>query len=338
MIETFSLENCGPIASVSWPLSPYINLIIGENGTGKSLLLKTLYAVVRSMEFYQRGNDTRTFSQILGEKLRGTFQLEQVGDLVRKGGDRLRFEGNIDNQTIYFSFTPSAVQGVGEVSRLIRPRSDALSIFLQPKEILSLTPIVKRSRLQDQIFGFDDTYLDLAIALEGTPTQGRTHDNLAQARRQLSSLYNGRLEQKGEEWVFKQGNARYSIHMTAEGIKRLAIIDRLIGNRSLSPGSILFIDEPEATLHPQAVVNFMEILHLLAQQDIQVIMASHSYFVLKALHIIASREQVDFQILSLQKDGDYETANLREEIPDNPIIDQSIDLYEREVAVEIALA
>lgn len=336
MIENFILENCGPLTHVEWSLSPAINLIIGENGTGKSLLLKTLYAVVRSMEFYERGNDIRTFPQILGEKLRGVFQLKQVGDLVKKGSDRLRFEARIEDQTVFFSFTPSAVQGAGEVSKLIHPRSDVDSIFLPPKEILSLTPIIKKSRLQDQIFGFDDTYLDLAIALEGKPTQGKMHSNLVQARQKLTKLYEGRLEQSGEDWLFRQGNARYSIHITAEGIKRLAIIDRLIGNRSLSPRSILFIDEPEATLHPQAVVEFMEILHLLAQQGVQIILASHSYFVLKALHVIAAREQVDFHILSLQKDGTYETANLREEVPDNPIVDQSITLYESEVAVEMA--
>jgi len=41
--------------------------------------------------------------------------------------------------------------------------------------------------------------------------------------------------------------------VTAEGIKKIAILDTLLGNRYLDTSSIVFIDEPEAALHPQAV-------------------------------------------------------------------------------------
>ncbi|MEZ4659687.1 MAG: AAA family ATPase [Caldilineaceae bacterium] len=255
---------------------------------------------------------------------------------MRKGADRLAFEGLIDDQKIHFSFSPSAARNVGDASKIVNPRRDTLALFLPPKEILSLTPIIKRSRLQDQLFGFDDTYLDLAIALEGEPTKGRTHANLAQARRMLSDLFSGRLEQSGDGWKFRDGNAQYSIHVTAEGIKRLALIDRLIGNRSLTSGSVLFIDEPEAMLHPKAIIDFMEILHLLSSQNIQVFMASHSYFVLKALYVIAKRESLNIQILSLSAAREPTISNLAEEMPDNPIIDESIALYEKELDAEMA--
>jgi energy-coupling factor transporter ATP-binding protein EcfA2 len=335
MIKEFDLENCGPLGKIRWRVSPKINLVIGENGTGKSFLLKIIYAVLRSTEQYQRGDESSRFAQILGDKLRGTFQLEQIGDLVKKGTDRLRFECELEEQKISFSFSPRAVRGVGEISKIVKPRSDSLSLFLPPKEILSLTPIIKKSRLQDQIFGFDDTYLDLAIALEGEPSKGRTSDNLAEARKRLLELCKGKLEQSGESWVFREGHAKHPIHITAEGIKRLALIDRIIGNRSLTPGSVLFIDEPEATLHPKAVVTFMEILFLLATQDIQIFMASHSYFVLKSLYIIAKRECSHIQMLSLIGGSEYTITDLSEEMPDNPIIDESIKMYEREIDVEL---
>lgn len=334
MIHEFILENCGPIEKVRWCASPHINLIIGKNGAGKSILMKILYVTLRSTEAYQRGHSNDSFRQILGDKLRGTFQIEQVGDLVRKGTDRLRFECKLDNQKIHFSFSPSAVRGVGEVSEIIQPRS-TLSLFLPPKEILSLTAIIKRSRLQDQLLGFDDTYLDLAIALEGEPMKGKVHANLAKARQQLSTLFHGRLEQLGDSWQFSEGNAKHSIHITAEGIKRLALIDRLIGNRSLYPGSVLFIDEPEAMLHPHAIVEFMEILHLLAGQGIQIFLASHSYFVLKALYVIAKRESVNIQVLSLLDKSPFTIGNLSEGMIENPIIDESIAIYEKEIDVEL---
>ncbi len=335
-IQEFILENCGPLEKIHWCVSPNINLIIGENGTGKSLLLKILYAALRSTEAYQRGDDKRSFTQILGERLRGTFQLEQIGDLVRKGTDRLRFECKFEAQQVYFSFTPSAARGVREVSEIIETRANALSLFLPPKEILSLMAVIKKSRLQDQIFGFDDTYLDLAIALEGIPRQEKDiQSNFAQARNQLSEIYKGKVIRVGGNWLFKQGNTKYSIHTTAEGVKRLALLDILISNHSLTPGSVLFIDEPEAMLHPKAITGFMEILYLLSSQGTQIFMASHSYFVLKLLYIIAKRENLNIQVLSLTSNSQPTIENLREGIPDNPIIDESIALYERELDVEL---
>ena len=336
MIKGFVLENCGPIKRVKWKVSPNINLIIGPNGSGKSLLLKMLYVVTRATEGYQRGDDTRSFRQILNEKLQGTFQLEHIGDLVRKGNqNRLRCDCKLDEQQIYFSFTRSAEHGVGEVSKIITPRKDTISIFLPPKEILSLTSVIETSRLQARLFGFDDSYLDLVIATKRPPRKGNNYPDLVQARKELSKLLHGRLEGEDKRWIFKEGQIKHPIQITAEGTKRLALFDRLIGNRTLTPNSILFVDEPEATLHPLAVVAFMEILYLLSKSGIQVFLASHSYFVLKSLYIIAKRESINIQTLSFIDTSESTITDLHKEMPDNPIIDASIALYEDEIDVEL---
>lgn len=65
MIESFSLDNCGPVDHVEWSPGTGFNVVIGENDTGKTLLLKMLYDAVRSLEEYQRGNDNRTYRQVL---------------------------------------------------------------------------------------------------------------------------------------------------------------------------------------------------------------------------------------------------------------------------------
>ncbi len=334
-IQEFTLENCGPLEKIDWRVSPNINLIIGKNGTGKSLLLKILYAALRSTETYKRGDTESSFQQILSEKLRNTFSLNQIGDLVRKGSDRLRFKCKFEDQRVHFSFTPSAARSVRDVSESIKPRVNALSLFLPPKEILSLGGVIQKSRFQDQSSAFDDTYLDLAVALDDVPQEDGIHSNFVQVRDQLSEIYKGKVVRVGGNWQFKQGNANYSIHITAEGARRLALIDRLISNRSLTPSSVLFIDEPEAMLHPEAITAFMESLYLLSSQGTQIFMASHSYFVLKSLYIIAKRENLNIQVLSLKSNAQPTIENLMEDVPDNPIIDESIALYEREIDVEL---
>ena len=54
-ISEVQLKNFGMIENFSSSQFANINLIIGENGTGKTFLLKALYSAIRSLEEYRRG-------------------------------------------------------------------------------------------------------------------------------------------------------------------------------------------------------------------------------------------------------------------------------------------
>ena len=86
MLNNIKLNNFGPLTELNWPKLGQINLIIGENGTGKTFLLKALYCTMKTLEEYKRGDDQRRLEDILAEKLYWTFQPEKIGDLVTKGG------------------------------------------------------------------------------------------------------------------------------------------------------------------------------------------------------------------------------------------------------------
>jgi predicted ATPase len=118
--------------------------------------------------------------------------------------------------------------------------------------------------------------------------------------------------------------------VTAEGIKKIAILDTLLGNGYLSENSIIFIDEPEANLHPEMISKLLDIIAILAQHGIQFFIASHSYFVIKKLFLIAQEQQMSIPVLSYQN-NEWVQSDLKDDIPDNPIIDESIRLYEQEV-------
>lgn len=47
------------------------------------------------------------------------------------------------------------------------------------------------------------------------------------------------------------------------------MLDTLLGNRYLDKDSIVFIDEPESALHPTAIVEFLDIITVLAKSGIQ---------------------------------------------------------------------
>ncbi len=333
MIQDINIQNCGPIHNLELKTSAGFNVIIGENGRGKSLLLKTLYTAIKSIEEYQRGNDKRTFRQILDDKLKWTFQLKKIGDLVTKGeGKRFRYESNVDNEKVMFSFGQSAEKGVGDSVDPSQGRK-ANSVYLPAKEILSLDSIIRQSREIDMQFGFDDTYYDLVKAV-GKPTQqGKNWKSFADARKGLGDIIDGRVDFIDNEWFFIKGQSRYPISITAEGIKKIAIIDRLLGNRIITPQTVLFIDEPESALHPNAIVLYLDILNLIVEQGVQIFIATHSYFVIKKLQLIALKNKKSLPVVSLT-DTEVHSHDLLKGMPENPIVETSVSLYEQEIELD----
>jgi AAA15 family ATPase/GTPase len=333
MITSFELKNFGPIHQLKCDNLGHINLIIGGNGTGKTILLKALYSAIRTLEDYKRGNEPRNASEILAEKLYWTFEVEKIGDLVSKGVDEpLSFKFRIDDKEFCYGFGKDTTKIIQALENYVLPRGSN-SIFLPTKEVLSLYKIILESREVAKTFGFDDTYLDLARALRQPPKGGKNYQHFAASRKSLNDILDGKIEydEKAGRWQFKKGNQKFPIGVTAEGIKKISILDTLLGNRYLDPNSVIFIDEPESALHPSAISKFLDIIAMLAESGIQFFMASHSYFVIKKLFLISQKkDNLSIPIISAMDDY-WKIANLKEGLPENPIIDESIQLYKEEV-------
>jgi AAA15 family ATPase/GTPase len=334
MINRIKLNNFGPMDQLDWQKLGKINLIIGNNSSGKTFLLKAMYSAMRTLEEYKRGDDQRKASEILAEKLYWTFQPEKIGDLVSKQADSPLFlELTLDDKTFDYSFGKDTIKSISSVENHIGSRTSN-SIFLPAKEVLSLHNIILKSREQDKVFGFDDTYLDLARALRLPTTRGNNYPEFAQSRQQLDDMFGGKVDydESSGRWQFKKGKQKFPIGVTAEGIKKIALLDTLLGNRYLDKNSVVFIDELESALHPTAISKFIDILAILASCGIQFFIASHSYFVIKKLFLIAQEQKLSIPTLS--KDSDtWQQSNLLDEMPDNAIIEESIRLYKEEVGL-----
>ena len=336
MLTNVELDNFGPLKNIRWKNLSNVNLIIGANSSGKTFLLKALYCTMRTLEEYQRGNEQRSAAEILAEKLYWTFQTDKIGDLVTKSASGpLVCKVKVDVREFRYSFGKDTTKSISSLESHVPPR-DSNSVFLPPKEVLSLQNIILKSRDVDKDFGFDDTYYDLAKALRLLPTKGKNHAHFAKARTSLEDMFGGKVEfdSGSSRWQFKKGNQKFQIGATAEGIKKIAILDTLLGNRYLSKDSVVFIDEPEYALHPVAISKLVEIIVSLAEKGIQFFIASHSYFVVKALYLAAQEQGISVPVLSATDRG-WEVDDLREGMPDNPIIDESIRLYEQEVELTL---
>jgi AAA15 family ATPase/GTPase len=332
MITKLNLQNFGPLTKVEWKNLAQINLIIGGNGTGKTFLLKSLYTAMRTLEEYKRGSNPKSAAEILWDKLHWTYQADKIGDLVSKGAsEALSFQCWVDGNEFSYSFGKDTTKQIQSLENHVAPRSSN-SIFLPAKEVLSLQPIILRSRDTDQEFGFDDTYLDLARALGQSTQTGKNYEVFAKSRKNLESMLGGKIEydDNAKRWQFKKGNQRFPIGVAAEGIKKIAILDTLLGNRYLDPDSIVFIDEPESALHPAALSQLLDIVAELAKRGIQFFLASHSYFVIKKLYLISRENDTSVPVLAAN-DNDWLCADLKDGMPENAIINESIRLYKEEV-------
>lgn len=334
-ITKVSLNGYGIIPAFNGHNFSNINLFIGENGTGKTFLLKALYSATRAMEEYQRGDDIKPIGDVLAEKLRWTFQVERLGDMVtRSSSEGLNFDMSLGTDRISYQFSSSATSKIINVDAPDKNR-DANSIFIPAKEVLSLYSIVLKSREVDKSFGFDDTYYDLVKALRISPKRGKNYTAFSNSRKMLNDVIDGKVEydETSGKWFYKNNrNQKFSIGATSEGVKKISIMDRLLSNGYLNNQSIIFIDEIESALHPTAICQFLDMIAQIAtEMDLQFFISSHSYFVIKKLALIAKSNPGLVSCVSLSKNEAPSIYDLSEGMPDNSIIDASIDLYEKEL-------
>lgn len=333
MIQSILAENLGAIKKMEATNLGSINLVIGPNQSGKTFLLKALFASLKTIELYKRGRENRSDGEILSETLYWTFQSSELGGIVRNEESNLSFSMTSDKKEEFtFSFGADTTKEANIDSNTFSPRSSN-SVLIPAKEIVSIKDIILEAR-QNNLFGFEEPYSDLAKALSRTQ-KGKNYKSFSDARQNVGDMVGGRLvfNEEKKEWQFCDNKKRiYEINMTSEGVKKLSILDLLLGNRYLDDQSVVMIDEIEANLHPSLITRLLDTIVGLSQAGVQFFVSSHSYFVIKRLYIMAHKMEISIPVLSFN-DGECMVGDLRKEMPKNPIIDESINLYMDEISL-----
>ncbi len=107
----------------------------------------------------------------------------------------------------------------------------------------------------------------------------------------------------------------------ATGIKSFAVLQLLLKNRFLDESTLLIIDEPEAHLHPQWIIEYARIIVMLHKRlGVKFFLASHSTDMVSAIRYISEKEKclssVDFYIAEKDKgnSGKYRYISLEHDI------------------------
>lgn len=304
-------------AAIDW--SPGINVIVGENGTGKSQLLKLAYSAawVSAAQDKAARQTKEELQKRLADKLVAICRPEYLGRLVSRQQGRNRCDVGIEfvapSEASYsFSFATNARSEV-KLEQAPSAYLKAPPIFIPTREMLSIFPGFA-SVYENQHLEFDETYYDLAKALNGNARKKHVA-KVQQLIETLEKLMDGHIRlDAGRFYLFpnRNGTGKMEIPLVAEGLRKLAILAYLLINGSLQGRSTLFWDEPETNLNPKLMVRLAHALVELAEQGYQVVMATHSLFMLREIELaqMQRKARVPARFIGLALDG--ETVNVEQ--------------------------
>lgn len=134
----------------------------------------------------------------------------------------------------------------------------------------------------------------------------------------ISQIINGESLGKEEglfrdtKLVYKRNDgAVFDLDNCATGIKAFSILQLLLKNGFLQKDTLLIIDEPEAHLHPQWIVEYARMIVLLNKKiGVKFFIASHSTDMVSAIRYIAAKEKTEeklsFYLAEKSKETPYE--------------------------------
>ena len=103
------------------------------------------------------------------------------------------------------------------------------------------------------------------------------------------------------EILFRENDRNVPLALTATGVINLGVLALLIERKILDKESFVFIDEPEAHLHPAWQVVMAESLFDLAKGGAHVVIATHSIDMLKWLEVHAKKNPEDKELIALNQ-------------------------------------
>ena len=312
-----------------------INVFIGENGTGKTHILKVLYSACQATQ-------AQTTALKFNQKLVRVFRPDdlRIGRLVKRGdgaGNRnATLAVSTQNATLSLHFHTKSKSWDAEMEgeHKWEKQSDPLiSTFIPSKEILSNAQKLT-SAIDQSIIAFDDTYKDVIQMASVGVSRGRDSLIIQKYANILKSFGALAVEISDEAFYLKQGNqARLEFSLVSEGIRKIALLWQLVKNGTFAAGSVLFWDEPEANINPKHIPILVDMLLELQKDGVQIFIATHDYFFAKYLDVRKSvKNDIRYHALYMEDASvSCEQASDFEGLGNNAIINQSIDLYKEEI-------
>lgn len=286
MLTRIQFDKFTAFENLDVKFSPGINVFIGENGTGKTHILKAAYA---ACDFTVTGTS-------FALKLNNVFYPsgKKIGRLVNRiKGSReckmevSRIEDDNEAMSISIRFTnhttlPDKATVSGKVKAWQTKQLN--TVYIPVKDMMANAPGFK-SLYEKREIHFEEIYADIISKAFLPVIKGPMDRTRKRLIAMLQHAMEGTVTTRNEEFFMMGRDGTIEFTLLAEGYRKLGLLWLLIRNETLQSGSILFWDEPEANLNPRLLKAVVEILLELQRIGVQIFIATHDYVLLKELDL-----------------------------------------------------
>ncbi len=345
IITQLQLTNFTKFSDLTIDFSPRINVIIGENSSGKTHLLKAAYALCTGRSSFKNDakiDDDDLSNAVTAKLLKVFMPLDgRLGNIRRHGAGnsgnaQLQAEFASDKK-VRLSFHTNSKSVVMQ-DRTAYAQILPASVYIPTKEVLSIMEGLP-SLYTKFALSFDQTYADIFAWLELPPARpeqivGRTRWAMEEIEKRIGGRF---IFHGGGRVTFKAGDDEYSANDMAEGFRKAGMLLRLLETTAIQPGisGPLFWDEPETNMNPKLIRLLVDIVLEMSRMDQQIIIATHDYVMLKWFDLCAQKtDQIRFHtLLQNESTGEItvESVDSFSEIRPNAISNTYAELYDEDV-------
>lgn len=330
-VQRIQLENVTVFESLNLELSPGLNIFIGENGMGKTHIMKLIYSACKAVR-----HDVSFPQKMVRVFMPHEFNIRRLVSRSNHG-NTAKITVSTDDAEISMKFTTKTSRWDAEVKnedKWEKQLADLSCVFIPAKEILS-NGWHFESAVHVGNVEFDDTYVDVVAAAKIDISAGRDPRPRKKYLDILQKATDGKVLLEKDRFFLKQGSQKIEFSLVAEGIRKLALLWQLIKNGTLEGGSILLWDEPETNLNPRYIPTVVEMLLALQRDGVQVFVSTHDYFLIKYFEIKRNEKDL-IQYHSLYREGDKspiicESKDELDAVQHNSIQDTFIKMYKEEI-------
>lgn len=296
MITSLQVSNFTAFSEAKLDFGKHLNVIVGENGTGKTHVLKLAYSVLATN--WEEGSKptasvpTKSALQArLAEKLVNVFRPETLGRLTRRTQGRVRCDVQMTfvNNALDIAFG-FATQSKSDVAVGVLPTAwaDSAPAYLPTRELLTIYPGFV-SVYESHYLEFEETWRDTCLLLGRPLKKGIKEKRAKELLDPLAYAMGGVIElDKNGRFYFRDASGRLEMPLVAEGLRKLGMLTRLIATGALLDKGYLFWDEPEANLNARMIKLVARSIVDLSLGGIQIFIATHSLFLLREIEMLLS--------------------------------------------------
>ncbi len=232
------------------------------------------------------------------QNVSGNFQVYDISQLKGVSDSPLSFSvqglGVLEEANQFeFSPDPQIVQNPQSFPKAFYLESQLYWKLKNPLESIKLD-----SRSSVSLNGVPSYFYDVVVALR----RQRVDHPFAEIHKGLHNAIGGKIVlSEAGDLEFQTSGGSFPLSLTSAGVANMGMLALLIERGALEPGSFLFIDEPEANLHPAWQVEMAEFLFELARQGGHVVISTHSMTILKWLEVHLKKEPEDRALVRLNK-------------------------------------